>query len=376
MSEFNKFLRKNSFHIFLLLGTIILCYILARYVGPKSDYVFFITMSLSFLLIFQLYLIIFKTHNITRGLLILYTLFLIISVNHYYSYKEIIRIFPWITSINKEKYFMLLVCSSFLILILYKYIMLTFYDTFLKEINSNENLEKNSFYSETGNCNNKHIKLTTFIILFVPILIAICCLIFFIKNDLNIKKINSFNIISKITSYALCLLFVLIIIYLILMIIFEIWHLIIKKLKNFSLIGHLEDSPHSSYLFSIIIFFILLYSACEINSFKLDDFYNFISVNDYIALPLTLLVGITTFFIFVQIIHSLLEIMENTDALKIKENTKNIVKIVFDIVFNTIFSVLEFARFIPTFFDTLQDMVLGQNKNINNDEQKQKDDIK
>ena len=61
---------------------------------------------------------------------------------------------------------------------------------------------------------------------------------------------------------------------------------------------------------------------------------------------------------------------------KIKKNTKNIVKIVFDIVFNTIFSVLEFARFIPTFFDTLQDMVLGQNKNINNDEQKQKDDIK
>ena len=136
----------------------------------------------------------------------------------------------------------------------------------------------------------------------------------------------------------------------------------------------LISSTIASYRLSITITFVLFILVYFFrDKFSLDSFINLVSdeLGNLLALPLSFCLILAAFFVVVWLIQAILKVFsvpvdqypsDKIKAIWDKAFTKayEIAKKFFFIIIDTIDSAIEFAGFIPDYFQTLKILVLGE----------------
>lgn len=122
-----------------------------------------------------------------------------------------------------------------------------------------------------------------------------------------------------------------------------------------------------------------LYS--KFSDFTADQFYDWVNKGEYLLIPLMLLLIGIAFALFLRLTHATLLLiaeMKADDVKKIlekinnktliKDKTIDIVKMLIDIVLDSVISILKFVTFIPNFSTMIYDFVFGDESTDTEDE--------
>lgn len=378
MSYFNNKIQKHSRFIMQMLLTGVLSYALNTWIGPQSDYLLAVNLILTSCILYLSYLLIFKKHYQDSLKLILSIFILMIAANHYYSYEEIKKAIPWIDNYNNSKLILILIGLGILTMLLIK---LTYWalteDNPISSTNPETSISNSIFDSEHKMGKNKFSLISAAIVIVIiisVIAVTIGGAVYIIKNTNNIEQINIMKVLGICVGYGGCLIIILLAIIFVCSVMGEFAIATFSRIK--SLLELVSHSPNSdtknskkvleyintpTYIISLIIVLVLLYFSYKFSDFSLDDFYEIVSENNYIAVPLLGLILIATFFAFVQLVQIIINILTHKHLLGINQYIKDISKLIIDTVFGSIQSALQFINFIPDFFDSLHEMVLNKN---------------
>ena len=149
--------------------------------------------------------------------------------------------------------------------------------------------------------------------------------------------------------------------------------LIIARMRVF-FVSLKEESKEDSvplYALSAVIAIVVFYLAYMVTGITIDTFYDFVNKSEYLALPLLILFIGTAFVVFLRLIHATLLLLvgmkpENikefwkklNDKINIAERVAEILRMIMDIILNSVIVVLKFVIFIPDFFDSVYSFVL------------------
>lgn len=397
MGTLFKAIQSHARFILITTTTIISGITLAFIIGPSSDLIVFINVVYVFCVFYIIYrLINFKEYSksINKFIQIFY---LFIMTNHYFSYKVLCNNFPWLSKLNKN--FVVLLIGTILIII-FSFLSLLANAFNQEKTNTQNNTFPNPELSpvngmtyQTENSNN-NIQLAMqkahnlFKILiggsFALILIAITIysFIYILKNNDSPYNIDFFNITTKTLGFVCCILLILLSISFIIIVLLELIYIMYRSLHRIFKSKETKEEPNTckspildnSYFLSVIIFFVLLYFSTMNRNITLDYFFTLTSTQDYLAVPLTMLVLLVTFFVIIHIIHSILNALLNGKSMGITEKLTKIASSILNIVFDSIETILKFAESIPNFFNSLYYFVFDDvNKNCNDNNKEDED---
>lgn len=124
------------------------------------------------------------------------------------------------------------------------------------------------------------------------------------------------------------------------------------------------------YLLSVFVVLVLFALSFELGEFTLDDFMDLAVDGKYLALPLLLILMFAVFTLLLWIVHGLLLLIRSLNArdvyekfksfgseIRLVENCKDILKLLFDFLFSTILSVLEFLQTIPDYVKSMKSLL-------------------
>ena len=138
------------------------------------------------------------------------------------------------------------------------------------------------------------------------------------------------------------------------------------------------------YLLSVFVVLVLFALSFELGEFTLDDFMDLAVDGKYLALPLLLILMFAVFTLLLWLVHGLLLLIRSLNArevyekfksfgseIRLVENCKDILKLLFDFLFSTILSVLEFLKIIPDYVKSMKSLldVCPQDKEEHNEEE-------
>jgi hypothetical protein len=333
--------------------------------------------------------------------MIVCTLILAVCANHYYSFNELISTYPVLKNIDKRLFLLIIVTVLSSLILILKVISLAYREYGYKRIDppvpvpaengdgepedrqlqqtTISRMSKLKFINEKGRMFTAGAIVLVVVILLAVIFLATYSFLLLIRNKTGIAQIDIYEIVATCTGYGISLLFILAALFFIVVVLIEVISYILKKIRSllkfrdeYAAADELSQRSSSkikepTYAFSIIIFFALLYMSYKISGYNLDKLYNAVAGGEYLALPLTLLVGIVAFFIFVRLIHGIILLILKGRALRIEVYVIRIGKLVVSILYRSIITALTFIKFIPDFFEALHGMVLMDEDDISED---------
>lgn len=356
--------------IFLI--TLILCIILAVFCELNPDYCFFITFLCATGIVISMIRMIFVKIDKYSGAKILGLIALIICANHFYSYETLTTVFPFLKNVNLGIVLIITMIISIVIAIVVKFYVIATMDGEIEKKDEEELSEKLSnskgFFSSLTNKQVKSSLNFIGISFFMLGIIAVTAYIFDIiyKESIENASMSYSEILMAYVTYGATILGILFVVIVALFVLTSAVRLVVLCIRKIHSKDDKLNSLLPTYTPSVLITLILFYLAYDKNEFTLDDFTEFAAKGDYLALPLTFLLLIASFCLFVWIIHNTLMVLIGIEPKKIREkfldnigkDVRKVVKNIYLIVIDTLKVSLEFVRFIPSYFGALRRFVI------------------
>lgn len=303
----------------------------------------------------------------------------IMFANKIYDYEKLKTLFPALKNVD-PLYFTFTFLGGVLFIFMIVKVMLYIYDNAEKD-NIVSDIEDDIHVTETLGTVESPVKKgnskawTIIYLLLLIILAGAGCTLFGIlyRKDIPQNDYDFFEVVISLLKYAgsvvlILLAFVVVIIFLI-----EMIRLIISRMRVFfaSLKEETKEDTVPLYALSAVISIVVFYLAYKVTGVTVDTFYDLINKGEYLALPLIILFIGAAFVIFLRLIHATLLLLVGmkpdsikefwkkiNDKTNITERVVEILKIIIDIILNSVITVLKFVKFIPDFFSTIYSFVL------------------
>lgn len=378
-----RFLQKHAKSICFIILSIPLCITFSVFCENYSDYTYFIDFILSLSIVVLTGLKLFNRIGTETFIsLISCNGALIIASNKLYSYDKLMRIKDSFRFSNPYVSLAGIVFLAIFVLLTMKLILwakIKDTESMGQRENSIQRSEENNTISENNVSVNSDISPHTsarekntvgYIIAVTGLVIfglvfSVIIIYFIHKNFSNDSWKENLKLIFLCVVVAIGFLFAL---YLLVIAAKSIIDIVRYKKNNNDLLQKISEY-RLSVLITIALFCILYFFKGE---FVSDDLTNLISsgIGDILAIPIAFCILLSAFFVVVYIIHIILKVFSVDDNKIPYEEVKTIgkevfgkvykiVKKLYKIVIDSIESALDFARFIPDYFDTIQSLVLG-----------------
>lgn len=378
----NKFIRHTA-TICIIIFTISLCPILISFCDKYNDYIYFVNFILSLIVVVSTGLKLFSKIDVEKYITILVCdMTLIIVSNKLYSYETITCVKNNFRMNSTYMSMFEIVTLSIAILCIMKLIIWarskdkSLFDnksannsiSFPEHESSSENYSPNT--NTTSNATNSFLYITVISLIILSGVIGSVVIIYIFR-----KQIASGSWIDYIP-------------YLLLIIGFAMGILILLNILTIAARSMIDlirfrDSRQNKFLDIIskyrlsttitLILFVAIYLFK--GEYTLDALTNLISsdLGDFLSLPLSFCVILSAFFVIVLLIQVILKIFSiNVDDFppdiiedigkKILHSVYEIAKKLYFIVIKTINSAIDFAEFIPDYFETLRILVMGSDE--------------
>lgn len=370
MNGLKVFVKKHYKNILLIGSTLILCPTLATYIGPNSDYIILFNILIVIAMLISFFNLIIKKKDKFFGIMALCSFATFVSTNHLYSNKQLNNYFPKLNRINQMSVITILFIVS---------VLLFAFIRFMKWLNSpddtsdqfqdepKENKPDSSNKTPELNHRTNKSKVDKLINALVMVIISVIVLsVVFFSLYIFITKKNVIDIVSNnfLENYVnfIVVVFIICLITIVLLLTFiDGIQIIIRSAKR--IINRQNDRESlvpNTFLTSSVIFFVLLYFAYkrgfDASNYSLDNLLN-ISIGNKIALPVTLLLLLTVFVIFIHLIDYIIKSW-NDNRKRISMEMKGIVRLMLGIVLGSIKSALKFIQFVPNYFSYMYDFVM------------------
>lgn len=354
-----------------------------------------LTLGAVLFLIWCFYRIIFKGGCKEMAVYILSGVSVIMFANKMYDYEKLRTLFPILKKVD-PMYFVLAFLGCILITFILVKVSMYIYSNIennktVYNIENETDVVKTSGIAQTATTGTDNNKTGTIVYLLLLIFLAGAgCALFGIlyKNGVPLRDYDFFEVVISLLKYAgsvvlILLAFVVVIIFLI-----EMLRLIIARMRVF-FVSLKEESKEDSvplYALSAVIAIVVFYLAYMVTGITIDTFYDFVNKSEYLALPLLILFIGTAFVVFLRLIHATLLLLvgmkpENikefwkklNDKINITERVAEILRMIIDIILNSVIVVLKFVIFIPDFFDSVYSFVLEDEDEFELDDESGKD---
>lgn len=354
-----------------------------------------LTLGAVLFLIWCFYRIIFKGGCKEMAVYILSGVSVIMFANKMYDYEKLRTLFPILKKVD-PMYFVLAFLGCILITFILVKVSMYIYSNIennktVYNIENETDVVKTSGIAQTATTGTDNNKTGTIVYLLLLIFLAGAgCALFGIlyKNGVPLRDYDFFEVVISLLKYAgsvvlILLAFVVVIIFLI-----EMLRLIIARMRVF-FVSLKEESKEDSvplYALSAVIAIVVFYLAYMVTGITIDTFYDFVNKSEYLALPLLILFIGTGFVVFLRLIHATLLLLvgmkpENikefwkklNDKINITERVAEILRMIIDIILNSVIVVLKFVIFIPDFFDSVYSFVLEDEDEFELDDESGKD---
>lgn len=354
-----------------------------------------LTLGAVLFLIWCFYRIIFKGGCQEMAVYILSGVSVIMFANKMYDYEKLRTLFPILKKVD-PMYFVLAFLGCILITFILVKVSMYIYSNIennktVYNIENETDVVKTSGIAQTATTGTDNNKTGTIVYLLLLIFLAGAgCALFGIlyKNGVPLRDYDFFEVVISLLKYAgsvvlILLAFVVVIIFLI-----EMLRLIIARMRVF-FVSLKEESKEDSvplYALSAVIAIVVFYLAYMVTGITIDTFYDFVNKSEYLALPLLILFIGTAFVVFLRLIHATLLLLvgmkpENikefwkklNDKINITERVAEILRMIIDIILNSVIVVLKFVIFIPDFFDSVYSFVLEDEDEFELDDESGKD---
>ena len=396
MSALKTFLKKHAkllgnaiLTIFLAVGSAVFC-------NMNPDYTFFITFLYSMFIVGIIIKMLFVKAE-KKCLLQTAELFLlIIASNHLYSYEKLITVFPLLQKISMGWTLFFAIALFAGLAVIVKFYILA--DKTEEQSNGGTTPTGNTDASGGTKQQDKQanglvhalskeqIRASLTFIAVICVLLFIITVTVYIFNHIYNDSIQSttlsyLEIIVLYATYGVTILGILVAVIILLFILVTAVRLIILCIRK---IKHQDENVKDIlpiYAVSAVITVVLFYMAYEKNDFTLNDFTKLAYAGDYLAVPLTFLLFLAAFCIFVWVIHNTLIVLMAVDPKELKDkfltsvgkDLGDIVSDIYYIVIDTTKATLKFIRFIPVYFYALVRFVLGDEEESDTEEPGEKE---
>lgn len=377
----NKF-KKHVVTLCIIILTIPLCPLLVAFCDNYADYTYFVNFISALLIVASTGLWLFKRINGEKYItLLLCDAALIVSANKLYSYKNLINIKD---GFNVHSPYMGLVSITMLSIAVLLIIKLILWAKERDMAEGRINNASRASMSGTGNtpsngttvtsANNQSPREANSLLYTIAVsVIVILCFIgsivtiyIFRKPISNGTLVDFIPYILLIIGMAIAAVFLLNILTLAIK---SIINLIIYKEKETNLLIRNFAKYRLSVTITIVLFATVYFFRGD---YSLDSFINLINddLGNYLSLPLAFCVLLAAFFVIVLLVQIILKIFSiNVDDFppekveeigkKILHSLYEIAKKLYFIVISTIESIIDFAEFIPDYFETIKVLIMG-----------------
>lgn len=373
--------------------TVVICFAIYRWGSNNSKACFALTIGAVVFLFLCFYNIIFRNDRKGMDVNVLSGLTVIAFANKLYDYEKIKTLVPILRNVD-PMIFIIIVLGGVLFILLFAKLLIYLYDNAadnvyssssnvlpnsskIGEDNSNSTqMSKDGSASPDNTINARHSKtwmVLYFIFLIILIGAGVALFSILYKNGILRQNYDFFEIAVSLLKYAGSVIMILLEVVIAIIFLIEMIRLIVSRMRAFSH-SLKEDAKGDTiplYALSAVLDIIVCYFAYKFTGITIDSFYSLTNSTEYLALPLLILFVGIAFVIFLRLTHATLLLLVEmkpdnvrgflkkvNDKARITERIVEIVRMLIDIVLNSIIMVLKFVTFIPDFFGTLYLFVL------------------
>lgn len=373
--------------------TAVICFAIYRWGSNNDKACFALTLGAVAFLFLCFYNIIFRVNRKGMVVGVLSGLTVIAFANKIYDYEKLKTLVPILSNVDPMIFTIIVLGGALSILLLAK-LLIYIYDNAednvfpassngtptsnnIGDANSNNTrLAKGGSTNANSTINASHSKAWMVLyFIFLIILIGAGCALFSIlyKNGVLKQNYDFFEIAASLLKYAGSVVMILLEVVIVIIFLIEMIRLIVSRMRAFSL-SLKEDAKADTiplYALSAVLDIIVCYLTYKFTGVTIDSFYSLANSSEYLALPLLILFVGIAFVIFLRLTHATLLLLVEmkpdnvrgflkkvNDKARITERVIEIVRMLIDIVLNSIITVLKFVTFIPDFFGTLYSFVL------------------
>lgn len=377
---------KNKKNMLSLLGqfacsivTIIICFSIYRWWNDDVTVCFALILGTSAFLLLCFYNIIFK--GISEGMIVYVScgVLILIFANKLYDYNQIKKLIPVLNEVDPAL-FSMIVLGAMVFILLFVKVLMYMYNSTETNIDQDKNEPDRIILTRKENNENittvRHNKVE--IILYtlgVVGITVVCCVIFgvFYKNSIWKQEDDFFQVVEALLKYSGYVLMHLLAFVVVIIFLIEMIRLVVSRIRSFyySLKSETGVDSIPMYALSIVVDLIVCYLAYKFTGFTVDKFYDLVSSSEYLILPLIILFLGIAFIVFLRLTHATLLLLADTkpedikgflkkinDKIEILDRVNEILKMLVDIVLDSIIVILKFVVFIPDFFGTIYSFVL------------------
>ena len=377
--ETMKLIKDHVIMISIIILTLAICPLLIGFSSNYSDYTYFINCVLSLVVTVSLGLKLFNKVRAENFIAIISCdTLLIIVVNELYSHNKLMKIKKDFNIHSEYMGLVEITALSIAILVIMKLIIWAREKDRATQGNMLENNardENNGGVQNDGeDLGNNSTNHNSYVYMIVISIIAVLGLIGAIITVYIFRKPISEGTWVGFVPHLFVIIGVAIGVMILLNILTFFAKLIVDLIRYRDERQRLISSTIASYRLSITITFVLFILVYFFrDKFSLDSFINLVSdeLGNLLALPLSFCLILAAFFVVVWLIQAILKVFsvpvdqypsDKIKAIWDKAFTKayEIAKKFFFIIIDTIDSAIEFAGFIPDYFQTLKILVLGE----------------
>lgn len=367
--------------------TVIICFGIFHWEDNNDKACFALTLGAVAFLFLCFYNIIFKGNRKGMVVGVLSGLAVIAFANRLYDYEKLKTLLPLLNNVDPLIFTIIALGGVLAILIVAK-LLIYVYDNAEDKVSptsSSSMATSNKVGGAEGNniplveregrnTDHSNARMVLYFI-FLIILMGAGCALFSILYRNNVLKQNYdfFEVVTSLAKYAGSVGMILLAVFIVIIFLIEMTRLVISRMRAFFL-SIKEDAKENTiplYTVSAILDIIVCYLGYKFTGITIDSFYSFVNSGEYLVLPLLVIFFGIAFVIFLRLTHATLLLLvemkpENVkgflkkvnDKTKITERVIEIVRMLIDIVLNSVITVLKFVTFIPDFFETLYSLVL------------------
>lgn len=382
----------NLCQLCCIIITVVICFSIYHWGSNNDKACFALTLGAVAFLLLCFYNIIFNGNRKGMVVSVLSGLFVIVFANKLYDYEKLETLVPILRNVDPMIFTIIVLGGALSSLLLIRF-LIYIYD------NAEDNISPTSssgipVSNNVGGMNNdtpstigerantdratnvSHSKAWMVLyFIFLIILIGAGCALFTIlyKNGVLKQNYDFFEVVASLLKYVGSVVMLLLAAVIVIIFLIEMIRIIVSRIRAFTL-SLKEDAKTDNvplYALSAILDIIVCYLTYKFAGITIDSFYSFVNRGQYLALPLLMLFVGIAFVIFLRLTHATLLLLvemkpENVKEFlkKVNEKTKiterviEIVKMLIDIVLNSVITALKFVAFIPGFFGTIYSFVL------------------
>lgn len=371
--------------IFIL--TLVLCPLCIGFCEKYSDYTYFINFIFSLIIIVSSGLRLFGKINTEKFVSIISCdLILIIAANNLYSFSKLMQIKNNFNFHSTYMGMIKIVVFSIAILVIMKlFLWANEKDKLSRQNNNINNTPKNggaatsSASNTNSDCNNPQRETNSYIYMIIISIIAILGVIGAVVTVYIFRKPISDGTWIESVPYLLLVIGVAIGFLILLNILIFFAKLIVDLIRYRDERHKIMSNTLSNYRLSITITSILFVVIFLLkDDLSIDSFTNLVSedLGNWLALPLSFSIVLAAFFVVVWLIQVILKVFSvpvnkfPPDKIteiwdKMYPKFYDIAKKIYSIIIDTIMGAIEFAEFIPDYFQTLKILVIGDEEDNN-----------